>query len=249
MKILITYGGTTVPIDDVRHIGNMSSGRFGCDLARRLLMRGNGVHVLRHKQAPSPLEVTLNLASNFKNILERLIAADDDLGGLSARMNVFETPFNSFDEYASSLEELVTGLKPDIVILAAAVSDYSMAPTKGKISSHFGDMILRLEPTPKLLPEIKRWSPNSRLVGFKLLADREEGDGNLKHAALKTLVAGPCEMVAGNFLSDIRAGKRSYTLFYADGGILEVPYSKDLAGEMASQISKLMEMPFVTKKN
>jgi len=32
MKVLITSGGTKVPIDDVRYIGNFSSGRYGAAL-------------------------------------------------------------------------------------------------------------------------------------------------------------------------------------------------------------------------
>ena len=37
MKVLITSGGTKVPIDTVRHIGNMSSGTFGAKIAFQLL--------------------------------------------------------------------------------------------------------------------------------------------------------------------------------------------------------------------
>jgi len=33
MKILITSGGTDVPIDDVRKISNMSSGKYGAEIA------------------------------------------------------------------------------------------------------------------------------------------------------------------------------------------------------------------------
>jgi phosphopantothenoylcysteine synthetase/decarboxylase len=33
MNVLITAGGTRVPIDNVRHIGNMSSGAYGSLLA------------------------------------------------------------------------------------------------------------------------------------------------------------------------------------------------------------------------
>ena len=41
--ILITSGGTKVYIDEVRHVGNMSSGRFGADLAREALRLGHTV--------------------------------------------------------------------------------------------------------------------------------------------------------------------------------------------------------------
>ena len=41
MKVLITSGGTKVPIDTVRHIGNMSSGTFGAKIAFQLLELGH----------------------------------------------------------------------------------------------------------------------------------------------------------------------------------------------------------------
>jgi phosphopantothenoylcysteine synthetase/decarboxylase len=37
MKILITSGGTKVPIDSVRHIGNFSTGRYGSEIADYLI--------------------------------------------------------------------------------------------------------------------------------------------------------------------------------------------------------------------
>ena len=43
MKILITSGGTKVPIDDVRSITNMSSGKFGAEIAAIFTSQKNKV--------------------------------------------------------------------------------------------------------------------------------------------------------------------------------------------------------------
>jgi len=40
MKILVTSGGTKVPIDDVRSITNTSSGSFGSKIVTSLLYHG-----------------------------------------------------------------------------------------------------------------------------------------------------------------------------------------------------------------
>jgi len=53
MKILITSGGTKVKIDDVRHIGNMSTGKFGTEIARECLLAGHDVTLLRAKNSKS----------------------------------------------------------------------------------------------------------------------------------------------------------------------------------------------------
>ena len=46
VKVLITAGGTREPIDDVRYIGNRSSGRMGVALAEAALARGATVTIL-----------------------------------------------------------------------------------------------------------------------------------------------------------------------------------------------------------
>lgn len=46
MKILITSGGTRVPIDSVRHIANMSTGRYGAELADAFLDMERDINVL-----------------------------------------------------------------------------------------------------------------------------------------------------------------------------------------------------------
>jgi phosphopantothenoylcysteine decarboxylase/phosphopantothenate--cysteine ligase len=46
LKILITSGGTKIPIDAVRYITNMSSGTFGAKIATQALKHNLIVHFL-----------------------------------------------------------------------------------------------------------------------------------------------------------------------------------------------------------
>lgn len=46
MKILITSGGTKIPLDSVRHIGNMSSGTMGREIALAALEKKHEVGVI-----------------------------------------------------------------------------------------------------------------------------------------------------------------------------------------------------------
>ena len=58
--------------------------------------------------------------------------------------------------------------KFDIVILAAAVSDYALEkPSKTKIKSDYKKIILRLKRVPKIINEIKKIQKDVFLVGFK----------------------------------------------------------------------------------
>ncbi len=184
-SILITFGGTKVPIDAVRHIGNMSSGTFGANLAEKLYEnRKHDVHVFR--------------ATGSRTV--------DEYSS--------EDTFVTYDDYQLGLRVCLERYKPDLIISAAAVSDYGVKPVEGKISSS-GEVTLTLHPLPKVLPIIKKALPNSKVVGFKLLvgATHEE----LRTAAMKQIETAGVDLVAGNDLNNIRKGNRKYTMFYPNG--------------------------------
>lgn len=52
VRVLVTAGGTREPLDPVRYLGNRSSGRQGCALAREALRRGARVTLLAASVAP-----------------------------------------------------------------------------------------------------------------------------------------------------------------------------------------------------
>jgi phosphopantothenoylcysteine decarboxylase / phosphopantothenate---cysteine ligase len=137
-KVLITSGPTSVPIDDMRVITNRSTGEMGRLLARAF--------------ASKDASVTL---------LEGSVTT-----GLALPKDVRVRKFYLFGELEKALR-VEFEKKPDIVIHAAAVSDFAMQKSfKGKLSS--SDKVrLDLVPTRKLVNGIKRSCPKTFLVGFK----------------------------------------------------------------------------------
>ena len=58
--------------------------------------------------------------------------------------------------------------KYDIVIMAAATSDYTpQNPSKSKIKSDKKSLVIRLKKTPKIIDIVKKYQKNTLLVGFK----------------------------------------------------------------------------------
>lgn len=137
-KILITAGGTREPIDDVRFITNASTGRTGEALARYFSEIG--------------FDVTLDLAESSQ------VQASD---------SYHVEKFDSTSSLHKLLEQQLTKSNFDFVFHAAAVSDYSVDKTVGKINSD-QDLVLNLKKNSKIVNEIKKWSPKSKLVSFKL---------------------------------------------------------------------------------
>lgn len=64
-------------------------------------------------------------------------------------------------------------LEFDMIIHAAAISDYTVEETTGKIDSS-EPISFDLIPTPKILNEIKKWNPHVQLVGFKAVYGIDE---------------------------------------------------------------------------
>lgn len=142
MKVLVVAGGTREPIDDVRVITNKSTGRFGGAIADALKDAGTEVHLLASK------------------LMVRIY-----------QPNHHVQTFDSFEDLQQNIARLAVELKPDIVFMSAAVSDFSPVRTSGKIRSDAEELQLTLRRNPKLLASFReQFGIKTFLVGFKLLS-------------------------------------------------------------------------------
>jgi 8-oxo-dGTP pyrophosphatase MutT (NUDIX family) len=142
MRAVITAGGTFEPIDDVRGVTNRSTGRFGVAIASALHDRGVAVTVLA----------------------ARAMATD----ALPAGVEVVR--YTSTADLDRALAAAIAS-PPDLLLMAAAVADYSPAADVGKRSSAAPTMVIEMQRNPKLLSTLReRCGDTTRIVGFKLLS-------------------------------------------------------------------------------
>jgi phosphopantothenoylcysteine decarboxylase/phosphopantothenate--cysteine ligase len=170
-KILITGGPTWVSIDPVRVVSNISSG----ELAHRI------ADLLCYEKA----HVTLLEGPVTHQIKDQ---------------NIKIIPFRYFDELAQLLKEQLAKTHYDIVIHAAAVSDYQIKKTfSKKLKSNLSRLSLSLIRTPKLITQIKKIDPAVFLVGFKLetAADKR----SLLSQAKILIREAKCDLVIANALN------------------------------------------------
>ena len=150
MRLLITAGPTCVPIDSVRVITNLASGRTGFAIASLACALGHPTTLLISRQPDGcqPLP--------------------------GCRVHTFSTP----EELAALLSGCIQSEAPDVIVHSAAVSDFRVGKitnAKGKtveaakLDSGDAPFQLELLPAPKLLDSIRRdWGFRGLLVGFKL---------------------------------------------------------------------------------
>lgn len=175
MKILVTAGATREPLDEVRFVSNVSSGKTGAALADALLGFGHDVTLLRGEGSAKPQHVPdCETFSSCADLLARL------------------------------RRRLGTGLF-DAVVMTAAVADYRPDTTQsGKIRSDANELVVRLVRNPKILPQLKLLSPRPlRVVGFKFTvgADFEAR----RAAVLAQWAAGGVDVTVHNDLHEIRS--------------------------------------------
>src|SRR4051812_46697799 len=146
-RILVTAGPTWVRIDAVRHLGNVSSGRTGLEIARALAGRGAEETLLF---GPGRAQPTLR-----------------DEHSMAIRL------FETFDDLYGLVKTHVGSGRYDAMVHSAAVSDYEPVEVHaGKLSSEAEELVIRLRRTPKIVDEVKNLAPEVFLVKFKLEVGR-----------------------------------------------------------------------------
>ena len=118
-----------------------------------------------------------------------------------------------------SIEDLITLLKTndiskfDIIILCAAISDYTIEKVKGKIKSNEEKLILEMKQSPKVISFLREQAPNSIIVGFKLC----ENEDNIINEAKNLLTKHNLNFVVANVISAIDSVKTKAWLIDESG--------------------------------
>ena len=123
-RVLVTVGGTSERIDTVRSITSQSSGRMGTAIISELLRAGSKVTAVYG-------------LSSYE------LASPDASGATVTRVK-------SSIQMAKAISAHLNKRRYDILVMAAAVSDYAPRPKKGKISGG-KSITLKLEKTPKII--------------------------------------------------------------------------------------------------
>jgi len=206
-RVLVTCGPTWVPIDAVRVISNRSTGEMGI-----ILTRAFKKHNARVTLARGPLSVCETLPS------------------------VTVRPFRFYDELTHIVQEELRNNHYDVVIHAAAVSDYRLKhPRAAKISSRLARVNLTLVPTKKIINGIKKINPRVFLVGFKLA--HSLNPRSARRAAKKLFADAQCDLVVANCIRNKR-----YTGFIIDNRnriVAHVRTKKSLATVLIRAIQTL----------
>jgi phosphopantothenoylcysteine synthetase/decarboxylase len=241
MHVLVTAGNTLTPIDKVRCITNVFTGRTGTGIALEAHRRGHHVTLL----------------TSHPEVVERLKETEQ---ALSERWTLRR--YRTFDDLQARMSEIIRAPGLDAVIHSAAVSDYRSAgvfapddntrftegdlhwqsstaePPRltdmaaGKVKSNVPELWLRLVRTPKLVDLIRsEWGFRGVLVKFKL--EVGVSDERLLEIAEKSRVQSGADLMAANTLEG--------SGFWAFLGPLAGRYERVGRRELASRLLEAVE--------
>ncbi len=231
--VLITAGGTREPIDDVRHISNVASGQLPAAMAECWLELGATVHYVHGPGAhiPARLRVAFDVLvgqetgsdAAFEAGLAALLTQARDRRRKCSAGRLICYPITTAAEAARVVRQVAAAQQPTVAACAMAVADFAPQPILGKLSSRpDGEtpsaLHVVLEPTQKVIDGVLQASPDTALLGFKLLSGAAESAhiAATRHLAERS----GARWVFGNDMSDYRRGVRRGALRGRDGGVL-----------------------------
>jgi phosphopantothenoylcysteine synthetase/decarboxylase len=240
MNMLVTAGNTLVPIDRVRCITNIFTGRTGTRIALHGQERGHAVTLLT-----SHPEVAAELHSQAGQSAERWTVQ----------------AYRTFDDLQEAMAQTLRQGRFDVLIHSAAVSDYQAAGiyapvphthfhpesscwqsttgppalvdrTAGKVKSDEPELWLRLVRTPKLIDRVRTdWRFRGIVVKFKLEVGVSEE--KLLDIAERSRRHSNADLMVANTLEEAEA--------WAFLGPVEGHYQRVSRSELASRLLDVVE--------
>lgn len=208
MTVIVTIGPTQEPLDAMRLISNRSTGELGTLLSETLAAGGHQVIALRGTGAT---------------------ASSTPLGHNKIRV----IPFTTTEDLRQALQKLSRETPIHAVYHAAAVSDFYLPDAgTGKIPTKEGALTLTLEPTPKLLPNMRSWFPGARITGWKFeVSGDREASLSAGRAQIADCATDACVVNGPSY-------GEGFGVISADGTLEHLPDRKELCARLAERLTK-----------
>ncbi len=237
MNVVVTGGGTVAPVDDVRLLTNVSSGRLAAAITEAFLDRAASVWHVHARSALVPLErharFDLDAAdpSAERERLERLRRRWIEVRD---RLHLVPLGAGTVADYAATLRSTLQARPIDVVVLTMAVSDFEPEPYAGKLGSDSESLVVRCRRTPKVIRSVRDWAPSAFLVGFKLLSGAPHDE--LIRRAEEACRINRADLTVANDLRTLKQGRHTLHLVRPGAEVETLEPGDDLADRLVARI-------------
>ena len=238
MNIVITAGGTSEKIDNVRKITNSSSGKLGNIIAKTFLNNSfklDNIFYICTKQSLKPYnkKIKIVLVESVNDLKNAVI---DILTNNNIDLFIHTMAVSDYTvDYVTTTDLLYKNFSNQSLNNAELFKElidnnpFILSNDK-KISSSEDNLIIKLKPTPKIISIIKTISPKTNLIGFKLLNDVKNEE--LIDAGYNLLLKNNCALVIANDLKNINENKHKAFFIDKNKQLLEVNTKIEIANTL-----------------
>jgi len=249
--IIITSGPTNEQIDAVMKITNMSTGALGAVIADAFIKNADDADIdkiyyispkLAHKPRSSTNKIELLTIESTQDLLDTLTTLlttqHVDVVVHAAAVGDYKAAYTIRAE--DLIDEIWDSVKSGRVsgkngLMAIFENPRAVQNDETKISSYEPHLMTMMALTPKVIGSIKKLSPNTKLVGFKLLegVSREE----LFEVADRLRAKNQADFIVANDLSKIGGGKHWAMIVGPDGVVAECETKDEIAQAIIRLVS------------
>lgn len=259
-RIIVTAGPTNEQIDSVMKITNMSTGSLGAIIADEILNaeETSGGKIQIDKLYYVSSDMAVKPSASLKSWLDpridlvRVESTDDLLREMTRILTedkidlvIHSAAVGDYKaKYTIRGEDLATEIAHKVLagtsrfegvkkaVMEVLDNPQSIQNDDTKISSYEPHLMTMLTLTPKVIGSIKKTSPNTRLVGFKLLDKVSQEE--LVQVASRLREKNDADFIVANDLSKIGNGKHWALVVGKDGIVQECFTKKEIAKAIIS---------------
>ncbi len=183
MKIIVTAGGTSEKIDDVRTITNSSTGRLGMAIGEAFAKAAKEneniekVYYLHGERADHPKDgiiqpIVIGGVMDLYREMKRLLETEK-IDAVVHAMAVSDYMLKEVSDAEGNILRKGASYDPvtgEVIGAEGKTGEGPEAP-EGKISYDMDELVIRLTRSPKVIKIIKEISPETLLIGFKILSN------------------------------------------------------------------------------
>ena len=240
-NILITAGGTSEPIDNVRCITNTSTGRLGSLIADEFA-KIKDVDKIFYVCAASAVRpkservqsIVINTVDDLQGAVKWLMSTEQ-IDAVIHSMAVSDYTVRAVST-TDRLAERLKGAKVDESVVEEAMDRIDIRKSGGKLSSSMESPMILLERAPKILPQFREKLPDAVIVGFKLLSNVPKEE--LFDVAIKLLEKNGCDFVLANDASEISGDSHVGYLLDGERTALRFNTKQAIAAGIADTVIK-----------
>ncbi|MDR3072558.1 MAG: phosphopantothenate--cysteine ligase [Clostridiales Family XIII bacterium] len=206
MNIMITAGGTTESIDNVRSITNTGTGRLGAVIAEQFAGQDavDRIFYICNARAvrPTANKIEQHIAEDTKQLEQTIqtLCQFEKIDAVIHSMAVSDYRVRNITTASAIAEDIAETLSQkhscSIEQMTECIYNSATFRKEDKISSNVEDLVILLEKTPKVIAQLRPLLPDAVIVGFKLLSGVDEE--TLIDTAFELLRKNDCDYVLAN---------------------------------------------------